>query len=410
MITSNYPVATFEDVLSRADRTIEVEESTTYRCLGVRLYGAGAFEREEKLGMAIRRKTQSLVRTGDVLYNKLFAWKGTFAVAGDGLDGCIASDKFPIYEPKGNVEADYLRFWFMTDELAAEARHLSKGAAALSKLTLNPPDFWKMPIPLPPLEEQRRVVGRIQRMMALLDDVAVERAPLDAVVQGRRAGVGSQARLLMSAALRKLADRFDGELGVFDEVLTMRPRSGPSFACSEDGVGARVLMPSALGGYRLDSSKVLFGDGSEHLSEKDILQPGDLIISRGNKRDQVGLCVVYKGTEKTTYANLLMRMQVDRTRVAPEFVKYWLMSPAAIRHIRRNTKGTSPSVQKINQSALVATPFPTRASLPEQDRWIQRLDHILAEVDDIEELTRRQHADVLATRKSVLSAGFRGEL
>jgi type I restriction enzyme S subunit len=43
---------------------------------------------------------------------------------------------------------------------------MSTGSAALSKLTLNPPKFLLLTIPLPPLAEQRRVVTRIEQLAA----------------------------------------------------------------------------------------------------------------------------------------------------------------------------------------------------------------------------------------------------
>lgn len=409
MIASAFPVGVFADALEAVDRSITLDDAQEYECLGVRLYGAGAFLRETKSGLSIRRKKQSRVREGDVVYNKLFAWRGTFAVADATVDGAIASDKFPLYRVREDVvRPRYLEWWFRTDELANEARLLSKGAAALSKLTLNPPDFWKMPIPLPSLPEQDAVVSHLDASIARVEQLIALRAPIDAVIQGRRAGIGSELRLIMSAALGKLAEAYKDLSGVLDDVLVLRPRSGPSFPCSDEGTGTPVVMPSALGGYRLDESKCFYGDGTESVSEKDWVKRGDLLISRGNKRDQVGLCVVYDSDAERTYANLLMRMQVDRATTRPEFVKYWLMTPPAISHIRRNTKGTSPSVQKINQKALIATPFPTGIAIDVQERWCQYLDKMFHGAERLEGLARRQSEDAGIARKSILSAAFRG--
>ena len=410
MLTSQYPIAYFSDCLQEVRRDLYLEDDEEYDCLGIRLYGNGGFVRETKPGMLIRRKRQWRVKTGDVVYNKLFAWKGAFCIADDLVSDCIASDKFPTYEPLDNVDPDYLALWFRTEKLAAEAAHLSKGAAALSKFTLNPPDFWKLPIPLPSRDEQTRVVERARILLRALQRVEEARAPIDAVLQGRRAGVGSELRLLMSVALRNLNDAFSDDLNVLDDALVMRPRSGPSFPCSEDGVGIPVIMPSALGGYRYDRQKCQYGDGSESIGDKDILLDGDLLITRGNKRDQVGLCVVYNGNETRTFANLIMRMQVDQECWCPTFVKYWLMSPIAVGHIRRHTKGTSPSVQKINQRDLVKTPFPASVPMGLQDEWVAHLDKIFAGVDELEKLAREEVRDVEVARKAILAAAFKGEL
>jgi type I restriction enzyme S subunit len=410
-ITTPFPVVSFDRIFERVDREIMVAELEEYSCLGVRLEGRGAYIREVRQGSSIKRKRQSVVCAGDVLYNKLFAWRGAFAVADRSVDGCIASDKFPLYRADiGQVDTHYLEYWFRTRHLAAQARQHSKGAAALSKLTLNPPDFWKLWIPLPDLTEQRRIARRLDRFFEVLNSIMDRREPIDAVVQGRRAGIGSEVRLMMSAALERLNTRYAEKLGVLDEALTLRPRSGPSFACTNDGPGMAVVMPSALGGFRYDSSKVMFGAGTERINDNDVLQRDDLLISRGNKRDQVGLCIVYDDEDnRRTHANLLMRMRT-RADVLPHFVKYWIMSPLAVRYIRKHTKGTSPSVQKINQRDLINMPFPRAVPVPEQQGWVQWLDRVFDRVEDIEGLIREQYEDIRKMPDATLTAAFKGEL
>lgn len=411
MIESNYPVATFADILSSVDRTIMLSDIEEYDCIGVRLYGQGAFVRETLPGLSIRRKKQSRIHAGDIIYNKLFAWKGAFCTADQSVDGCIASDKFPIYALKHDrICPEYLALWFQSDELALEARGLSKGAAALSKLTLNPPDFWRMPIPLPDADEQGKVVRKLHSLLSTLAGFFAARAPVDALLQGRRAGIGSEMRFVMSAALDRLAKTFSGRLGILDDVLTMRPRSGPSFPCSEEGIGISVIMPSATLGYRFDERKCLYANEVQAVSDKDIVNGDDILITRGNYRDQVGVCVVYDSDEKRTYANLLMRMQVDRRKTLPEFVKYWMMTPIAIEHIRRHTKGTSPSVQKINQKGIISIPFPKDVAVDVQWAWVRFLDRMFGGVEELETAVREQHEVARRLKKAILSTAFRGEL
>jgi hypothetical protein len=67
-------------------------------------------------------------------------------------------------------------------------------------------------------------------------------------------------------------------------------------------------MPSAVTDFGVDLSRVEFGIGFESVSEKDRLEPGDILIARGNKRDQVGNAgVVPEAARGWVGANLLMR-------------------------------------------------------------------------------------------------------
>jgi type I restriction enzyme S subunit len=138
-------IARFRDIMKRVERKIIVDDATEYCTVGVRWYGNGAFVRDRLLGSDIVRKQQWIIKSGDIVYNKLFAWKGAFAIADDQVDGHIVSDKFPTYTIDHTVvDEAFLRFFFQTEGLATQAERLSKGAAAISKLTLNPPQFWDL--------------------------------------------------------------------------------------------------------------------------------------------------------------------------------------------------------------------------------------------------------------------------
>ena len=248
-------------------------------------------------------------------------------------------------------------------------------------------------------------------MLDLTTSIERDRLPLDAVIHGRGAGIGSQVRLVLDFALSEMNSKLGGELGILDRVLMMRPRSGPSFVVSDEGTGVPVIMPSATLAFRYDPKKVLFGLGGEVLKPGDILSDGDLLITRGNYRDQVGISVVYSGNgTQRTYANLIMRMRVNTEIVSSEFVKYWIMSPVCVKYIRQHTKGTSPTVQKINQRALIGMPFPLHVTFTDQKEWVQRLDRLFAAVEILEAEIRQQYEQVRVFKNIVLKSAFEGRI
>jgi type I restriction enzyme, S subunit len=152
----------FGDIMRRVERKVLLDDAEEYERVGVRWYGNGAFVRDCVLGAEIARKQQWVIHEGDLVYNKLFAWKGAFAVADSAVDRRIVSDKFPTYEINRElVDPQFLAYFFKTPGLAVQAEHLSKGAAAISKLTLNPPQFWDITIPLPSLAQQREIVAQL---------------------------------------------------------------------------------------------------------------------------------------------------------------------------------------------------------------------------------------------------------
>ncbi|MGO8675318.1 MAG: hypothetical protein ACLQVX_05560 [Limisphaerales bacterium] len=166
-MSKQWPRAKFGDIMHPNSRPYTLGPEEDANLVGMRLYGGGPFHRELKPAMQIAKKTHFVIKAGDVIYNKLFAWKGTFGIVPPALNGMFVSDKFPTYElDRAKVDETWLRWYFCCPPLWDEAQTMSTGSAALSKLTLNPPKFLLLRIPLPPLLEQRRIVTRIEELAA----------------------------------------------------------------------------------------------------------------------------------------------------------------------------------------------------------------------------------------------------
>lgn len=97
------------DVLEEVSFPEKVKADEMYRLLGVRWWGEGAFVREEKRGREVKAKTLYRVSPGWIIYNRLFAFRGSFAVTGNDHEGCYASGEFPTFTTKQGVkDADLL--------------------------------------------------------------------------------------------------------------------------------------------------------------------------------------------------------------------------------------------------------------------------------------------------------------
>jgi type I restriction enzyme S subunit len=401
MKRSKWPVVRFVDILERVERKIVLDDIETYDCVGVRWYGMGTFIRESKLGIDIRRKKQWIIKEGDVVYNKLFAWKGAFAIADAAVDGCIVSDKFPTYKlDEGRVDLQYLRYYFQTEFVARQAQNLSKGAAAISKLTLNPPDFWKLTVPIPPLDEQRRIVAHVEELATLIEEA-----------QGLRVKAQKETDALLSSAISNFCSPTKENLQPLARVLAVKPSNGWSPKCDNDPQGTPVLTLSAVTGFRYDGTQIKMTSLPIKENARYWLQKGDLLISRSNTLEFVGHAAIYDGIpEKAIYSDLMMRTRIKEGQADLRFVHYWLMSPVVRDFIRSRARGTSPTMKKISQKDVMEIPFPKIVSLPEQRRIVAYLDDLQAQIDDLITLQDSTQAELDALLPSVLDQAFRGEL
>jgi type I restriction enzyme M protein len=92
------------DVLEEVSVTEKVVADKTYRILGVRGLGEGILFREGKRGRELKAKSLHRVESGWIIYNRLFAFRGSFALVGKDHDGAYVSGEFPTFTVKECIE------------------------------------------------------------------------------------------------------------------------------------------------------------------------------------------------------------------------------------------------------------------------------------------------------------------
>jgi type I restriction enzyme S subunit len=149
----------FRDAVGIAEgRREAVSPTKTYKMLGVRWYGNGAFLREERVGETLSAHHVYKVQFGDVIYNRLFAWKGSFAIINEKLDGCHVSNEFPLFATKlDRVDPEFFLRVLNSPTTSKRADAFSTGTTSISRNRLNEEDFLHFPVLLPPVEEQRAI-------------------------------------------------------------------------------------------------------------------------------------------------------------------------------------------------------------------------------------------------------------
>jgi type I restriction enzyme S subunit len=390
----------FDALMERVERKVIIDDATEYSRVGVRWYGNGAFVRDRVVGGNVARKQQWVVSAGDVVYNKLFAWKGAFSVADSSVDGYLVSDKFPTYAlDPSKVEPEFLRYYFRTHQLAFQAERLSKGAAAISKLTLNPPQFWDLTIPLPPPSTQ-------QELVAVLSDAE---ARLDAARGLRREAEAEAAALVTSTIGRELSELVAH--GALIDVLTEKPRNGWSAPCDNAANGVPVLSLGAVTGFTYRPTEY---KRTSELTTPDghyWLRPGDLLVTRSNTEELLGHAAIYSGEPSPCiYPDLMMRLKVDPELADTRFVYYWLRTPEIRTRIQHAGSGTNSSMKKITQKDVMGLPFPTGTPPSVQRRIVERLDRFVAEIEEARRMQRSARDDLDALMPALLDRAFEGEL
>lgn len=165
-------IARVVDLVDSVTHPINVEEETTYRMHGVRWYGQGLFVRESKRGCDLAAKTVYRIRDGDLVYNRLFAWKQSFALA-EGVGKAFVSNEFPVFRVKESlVLPRFLLGVLLTSRTGQQVDAASSGSTPTSRNRLKVPDFLDLTVEVPSMKVQRKVVEglALSRQILTLDD------------------------------------------------------------------------------------------------------------------------------------------------------------------------------------------------------------------------------------------------
>ncbi|MCT2589700.1 restriction endonuclease subunit S [Streptomyces sp. N2-109] len=191
---------------------------------------------------------------------------------------------------------------------------------------------------LPPIVEQRRIVE-------ILDAVDEQIRSFGKVL----AKAEARERGLIEAALSKVG-RPSEPISMY---LAGRPKNGYSPVETDHWTGVRALGLGCLtrqGFKPVQLKDVPKHDGRNLLA---MLSDGDLLVSRANTRDLVGLVGIYRdvGTP-CIYPDLMMRLTTNG-RCVPEFLELVLRSSRVRRQIQAHAQGTSESMVKISSATVL---------------------------------------------------------
>lgn len=158
---------------------VKVDPDNEYKMAGVRWYGEGVFHRETVSGDAMSASQVTPLVAGTLIYNRLFAWKASFAVVPPELADCYVSNEFPQFIlDAARIIPEYLYLFCIRETTIHAVNAASTGSSAVSRNRFKEEEFLSFEISLPPLAEQKAIVARWRKAQ---DDIASAKARVAAI-------------------------------------------------------------------------------------------------------------------------------------------------------------------------------------------------------------------------------------
>lgn len=271
----------------------------------------------------------------------------------------------------------YLYHWIVTDETQANLRKCARQTTNIANLSI--PQAQELAIPLPPLDEQRRIA-------AILDQA-------DALRRLRSRALDKLSTLGQAIFHEMFGDLIANERGfapvvvgdVIDGFETGKNLAGDPDERPPDGF--RVLKISAVttGIFRSEESKPL--PPNYEPPEAHIVRDGDLLFSRANTAQLIGATAFARtNSARLVLPDKLWRFVWKRkSKVRPEFVKALFSSPSFRYEIGKRSSGTSGSMKNIGQQKVMTIPFGL-PSIDLQQEFSKRLSVVTGQAEKNQKL------------------------
>jgi len=261
--------------------------------------------------------------------------------------------------------------WYLLHVL--NATDLMPYVSGTTRLKLTQADMRRIPIPLPPLAEQRRIVARIEALFARTRRARAELQRIAPLAEQYRGAVLDAAYTgSLTGEWRERRGRPEPPLVRLDHVVS-ELRYGTAQKCTSEPHGVPVLrIPNIVRG-QIDLSDLKYASLDARDLNRLRLSEGDILIIRSNgSPDLVGrAAVVTRAASGMAFAGYLIRARPKVDVILPGYLAIMLESPQIRRHIELNARSSS-GVHNINSAELGAL----QLLLPALDEQAEALAHI----------------------------------
>lgn len=267
-------------------------------------------------------------------------------------------------------------------------------------------DLENIPIPLPPLNEQQRIVNRIESLFAKLD--RAKELIENTLAQFEQ----NKMAILHKAFIGELTAKWRKENNIdlsswqektVDELCTSL-KYGTSKKSKPEG-SVVVLRMGNLQNGEIDWSNLMYTDDKDDI-EKYLLKKGDVLFNRTNSPELVGKTSIYRGEYPAIYAGYLIKLDYGKDIIG-EYLNYMMNSTKA-KHYCYTVKTDGVSQSNINAKKIGAFEIPV-PTIEEQQEIVNILDKLLAKYNKIKNL-EQQLEKIELLKKAILAKVFRGEL
>ena len=286
-------------------------------------------------------------------------------------------------------------FYFLSTQIEKNLE-LSLGAA---QPNLSTEQINNIELPLPPLEEQKRIVAKLDILFAKIDKaIALHQKNID------------EANVFMASVLNDVFLELDTNETIELKYITSKigsgstPRGGQK-AYKTEGITLIRSMNVHDNGFRIKGLAFIDDEQANKLDNVTIKENDILLNITG--ASVARCCIVDKNYLPARVNQHVSIIRLD-DKFIPNFLHYYLISPSVKSDLLFSSSGGATR-EAITKSMLEEFKVP-KISIITQQKVVSYLDEISKKMEKIKQIQKEKMQSLKALKASILDQAFKGEL
>lgn len=296
------------------------------------------------------------------------------------VDGCIHDGWLVLTDNNQLFLKDFL-FYTLSSNFVYKQFCSKASGAVVSNLNID--KVKDTTIPLPPLEEQQKIVDKIEELFAKLDELKPIEEELELL---KKTFPSNMKNSILNEAYTGMLTTQDYSMWHTDKLIdccseivtgnsiseTIKKSKYTNIESGYSYIATKDLEFDHIFNYENGVKIPFTEDGFKYANVNDIL----MCIEGGSAGKKIGLL-----NEKVCYGNKLCKFSANNN-ILPKFLYYYLQSPLFLKNFNSNLSGIIGGVS-INKIKTIEIKYPP---IEEQQRIVDKLEQLLPLCDDIDKL------------------------
>lgn len=290
------------------------------------------------------------------------------------------------------INAKYLYYYCKTTQFQNE---LLNKASSTTIPILNKSKFELIKMPLAPLEEQNRIVEKIEELFSELD---------------KNISQLNESKDKIEFSKTKILDKYYSS-GFKEEKLDFLTTSidygytAKSFTEKKNTESIHYLRITDIQNGEIIWDNVPFCEVDDKDVEKYSIKSNDILFARSG--NTVGKTILVNNPPESLFASYLIRIRIKEQVLLPKFLYYYFQSNKYWQHINKNVTGIGQPNFNGTKLSNLSIPVP---DLSDQKLIIQKIEEHFLELNNLEAELEISIRNTILLKSKILQDAFLGKL